>query len=80
MSEHQRLLGGWPEVGDVVGCKWICHSVYEPLTLMLQDEMAKWLQIRKRIPYDIAEAFFPIRRPLQLVDLSLRRAADLVAA
>eukprot|EP00966_Prymnesium_polylepis_P289443 6686044-Prymnesium_polylepis.1 len=29
-SRKQRLLGGWPRVGDIVGCEHVAHSVYEP--------------------------------------------------
>uniref|UniRef100_A0A7S4M2J9 Uncharacterized protein n=1 Tax=Prymnesium polylepis TaxID=72548 RepID=A0A7S4M2J9_9EUKA len=67
-SRKQRLLGGWPRVGDIVGCEHVAHSVYEPRTLLLQEELQSMLLLRRCLPYDITEHFFGIRRPLMRVD------------
>ncbi len=71
---HQRLLGGWPRAGDIVGCEHVIHSVYEPRTLLYKEEVCAQLMLRRNLPYDIIEAYFGVRRPLQLVDLRTVRS------
>ena len=66
---RQRLLGGLPRAGDVVGCEHVIHSIYEPRLLFLKEELQQMLLLRRFLPYDITEAFFPIRRPLLRVDV-----------
>lgn len=69
-NRRQRLLGGLPRAGDVVGCAHMCHSVYEPKLLFLQEEFQQMLYLRRRLPYDIIESLMPeLRRPLLRVDV-----------
>ena len=66
---RQRILGGMPEVGDVIGAVHVIHSIYEPRLLLLKDELQQNLMLRRVLPYDITEAYFAIRRPLRCVDV-----------
>jgi len=65
---RQRLLGGWPRPGDLVGAQHEVHSVYVARTLMRQEELHVQQLMRRCLPYDIAEAYFSIRRPLTRVE------------
>ncbi|KAL1518433.1 hypothetical protein AB1Y20_002725 [Prymnesium parvum] len=65
---RQKLLGGWPREGDLVGCEHIVHSVYEPRILLLKEELEAHRFLRRCLPYDITEAYFGIRRPLIRVE------------
>mmetsp|Transcript_5675 Transcript_5675/g.15070 ORF Transcript_5675/g.15070 Transcript_5675/m.15070 type:complete len:132 (-) Transcript_5675:795-1190(-) len=65
---RQRLLGGWPKVGDLVGCDHLIHSIFEPRVLIVNEELQAWRMLRRWLPYDLTEAYFPIRRPLVRVE------------
>lgn len=64
-NRHQRVVGGLPRVGDVVGCEHVCHSVYSPRIRLAAEELAVHTMLRTRgLPFDVTEEIFPIRRPL----------------
>ena len=65
---RQRLLGGWPKPGDLVGAQHEVHSVYDPRILLKEEDLQMYELMRHCIPYDIADAYFGIRRPLVRVD------------
>ena len=65
---RQRLLGGWPRVGDVVGCEHIYHSIYLAHVLMLQEDLTAQCMLRRFLPTDLTEEYFDIRRPLFRVE------------
>ena len=58
---RQRLLGGWPRVGDLVGAAHLWASVYEARTLILQEELVQNLLLQQAasaalgqcLPHDI---------------------------
>ena len=52
LCEHrrQRLLGGWPMRGDVLGCVELHHSVYEPKVLMKGDDLRRARVLRRQLP------------------------------
>lgn len=65
---RQRLLGGWPREGDLVGCEHDVHSVYEPRILLHQEDLATQKLMRRLMPNDLADEYFCIRRPLMRVE------------
>ena len=68
---RQRLLGGYPKVGDLLGCEQVhpdTGSVYEPRVLMLSEEVVALTHLRRYLPDDITQEYFGIRRPLVRVD------------
>ena len=65
---RQRLLGGWPQRGDLVGAQHEVHSVYDPRVLMKADDLQVYELMRHYMPYDLADAYFPVRRELVRVE------------
>ena len=65
---RQRLLGGWPRVGDLVGAEHLYHSVYEPRILICQEDLQLQKVLRRFLPHDLTEDYFSIRKPLTRVE------------
>ncbi|KOO29485.1 hypothetical protein Ctob_005920 [Chrysochromulina tobinii] len=51
--------------GDLVGAQHEVHSVYDPRVLMKADDLQVYELMRHYMPYDLADAYFPVRRELQ---------------
>ena len=65
---RQRLLGGWPRVGDLVGCEWMRHSIFLAHVLLHKEDVIATCFLRRCLPADLTEEYLPIRRPLIRVD------------
>ena len=82
-DRKEKLLvegGNWPRAGDLVGCEHVVHSVYLPKVLMIKEELEAQNLLRRAfgvfadalpdnfLPYDIADTYFGIRRPIVRVE------------
>lgn len=52
ICEHrrQRLIGGWPVRGDILGCELLHDSVFEPRLLLKGEDLRLTRLLRQKLP------------------------------